>query len=123
MAARLAVLFIQQLIEFVVKSVHLSKVNRVLGAILGAGKGIVAVTLVTLACSFSNLPQSSEWQESISAPFFESLAMTTKPYLPDFLAEQVAFHHENNSSSIADENIAPETKQPVLNNSKKNIKK
>lgn len=99
--ARLATLFIQYALDFVIKTAKLSSLNRLLGALLGAAKGIVVVSIVVLACSFSSLPQDPEWQNAYTSPFFEELAMLAVPYLPEFLAEQITFDHPSAASGEA----------------------
>ena len=54
---------------------------------------MLVVSITVLLCAFSDLPKSSEWRDSISAPFFESIALMGTPYLPEFLAKQVNFDH------------------------------
>lgn len=95
---RLGIALIQQLTNALFKQTCLSSINCLLGGILGAIKGILIVSLVVLACSLSDLPRSEDWQQSISAPFFESIALMEKDYLPDFFAQQVQFNHQTNEA-------------------------
>ena len=92
-AARLALAFTHQVFDLVIKKAHLSTLNRIGGAALGSLKGVLVVSITVLLCAFSDLPKSSEWRDSISAPFFESIALMGTPYLPEFLAKQVNFDH------------------------------
>lgn len=94
-AARLALAFTHQVFDLVIKKAHLSTLNRLGGAVLGSLKGVLVVSIAVLLCAFSDLPKSSEWRNSASAPFFESIALMGTPYLPEFLAKQVNFDHSN----------------------------
>ena len=97
-AARLALAFTHQVFDLVIKKVHLSTLNRIGGATLGSLKGVLVVSITVLLCAFSDLPKSSEWRDSISAPFFENIALMGTPYLPEFLAKQVKFDHSDTAA-------------------------
>lgn len=90
-AARVAQHFLHYVFDHIIKTVKLSMVNRILGGCLGALKGVLFVSIIVLACSFSDMPKSPEWRNALTAPFFEQIAALGVPYLPDFLAEQVYF--------------------------------
>ena len=69
----------------------LGGVNRALGAMFGAVKGILLVTLVVMVCSLTDLPKTEGWRQSFSIPYFEYLAQSAVPYLPGKgLGEQAA---------------------------------
>ena len=97
-AARLMLAFTHQVFDLVIKKAHLSTLNRIGGAALGSLKGVLVVSITVLLCAFSDLPKSSEWRDSISAPFFESIALMGTPYLPEFLAKQVKFDHSDTAA-------------------------
>lgn len=99
-AARLALAFTHQVFDLVIKKAHLSTLNRIGGAALGSLKGVLVVSITVLLCAFSDLPKSSEWRDSISAPFFESIALMGTPYLPEFLAKQVKFDHNDTALAL-----------------------
>ncbi|WP_373741462.1 CvpA family protein [Neisseria sp.] len=81
-AASLLVLrLLRSLLTSAVSSVGLGGVNRILGGMFGALKGVLIVTVAVLACSFTDLPESDGWRKSVSAPFFETLADAAVPYL------------------------------------------
>ena len=85
-AARIGVVLLHQIVDLVVKKTKLTSINRLLGALLGAAKGMLVVSLIVLACSFSDLPKDPEWQNAQTAPFFQDIALLEKDYLPDFLS-------------------------------------
>lgn len=90
-AAWLAQYFVRSLLTAGIEAAGLGGVNRRLGGIFGAVRGVLVVTLVVLVCAFTDLPQTADWRNAFSAPFFETLATFAVPYLPDFLAEKVQY--------------------------------
>ena len=73
------------------KTVGLGGINRLLGTCYGTLRGGVMVTLAVLVCAFTDLPQSEDWRNAQSAPFFEGVAEWAVPYLPDYLAEKIKY--------------------------------
>lgn len=69
----------------------LSRLNRLLGAVLGMLKGILFVTLGVFVLSFSDLPKSREWQTAFSSRFFERNVEIMASYMPTFLGSQIHF--------------------------------
>lgn len=91
LAVRLGMVLLQSALSAWVRALGLDGANRLLGALFGAAKGVLAVTLAVLACAFTPLPQSPEWQNSQTAFVFEGLAALAVPYLPPFLAGQIPY--------------------------------
>lgn len=90
-AAWLAQYFLRALFTSAVAALGLGGVNRLLGGVFGAIKGVVLVTLAVLVCAFTDLPKSPQWQHAQTAFVFEQLAQQTAPYLPPFVAERVHY--------------------------------
>ncbi|MDK4680060.1 CvpA family protein [Kingella negevensis] len=105
--ARVAVALIREVLEMFVKKAHLSSINRIAGGALGAAKGVIMVSIGTLACSFSDLPSTPEWKNAMTSSFFESTASLGKPYLPLFLARQIEFKHDEETKSEGKLKSAP----------------
>ncbi|MCS4532995.1 CvpA family protein [Neisseria montereyensis] len=82
---------LRSLLTSAVKAVGLGGINRLLGGIVGALKGIILVTLVVIVCLFTDLPQSEGWQQSFSAVYFEALARVAVPYLSSVLTDQIHY--------------------------------
>ncbi|MCO6506568.1 MAG: CvpA family protein [Snodgrassella sp.] len=80
---------LRALITSALQTIGLGGVNRILGACFGAVKGVIIVTLVVLICTFTDLPKSPMWRNSVTAGMFEQLAMLAVPYLPAFLADKL----------------------------------
>ncbi|WP_274570698.1 CvpA family protein [Neisseria leonii] len=90
-AVRLALGMLRPLLTAGLSAVGMGAVNRLFGLLIGAGKGILLVTLAVLVCAFTDLPRTQDWQNAVSAPYFQSLAGLAAPYLPDYLAEQIRY--------------------------------
>lgn len=86
-ACRLVLVLVAHLLDFTLKTIKLSALNRVLGASIGFVKGVLLVSIVVLLCSFSTLPEQASWKNALTAPWFEQLAALGLPYLPDFLQQ------------------------------------
>lgn len=78
------------LITTSLQSLGLGGVNRFLGACFGAVKGVIIVTLVVMICSFTNLPNTPVWRNSVTAPAFMQLASIAVPYLPSSIADKLS---------------------------------
>ncbi|WP_416192186.1 CvpA family protein [Neisseria sp. CCUG12390] len=82
-AAWLAQRFLRSLLTSGVSAIGLGSINRMLGGVFGAVKGVLLVTLAVMVCSYTDLPQTEDWQASYSIPYFETLARdVVMPYLP-----------------------------------------
>lgn len=88
-AAWLVQHFLRSLLTSAVKASGLGSVNRLLGGLFGAAKGILLVTLAVTVCSFTDLPHTQGWQQSLSASYFEALAQLAVPYLSSVITEQL----------------------------------
>lgn len=80
-AAWLVLKFVRSLLTAAVSAVGLGSINRLLGGVLGAAKGILLATVAVMLASYTDLPQTESWQQSRSIPYFEALAKTAVPYL------------------------------------------
>ena len=72
----------RSLLSSLVSAVGLGSINRLLGGVFGAVKGVILVTLAVMVFSHTDLPKTEEWQSSHTIPYFESLADAAMPYLP-----------------------------------------
>lgn len=85
-------------LHYFVKTSKLSSINRLLGGLLGAFKGMMFVTLGVFVCAFSELPKSPEWQTAKMSRFFERNVEMLATYMPPFLGEQIRFPERNASA-------------------------
>ena len=90
-AAWLAQYFLRSLLTNAVSAVGLGSINRLVGGLFGAAKGIIIVTIAVLVCAFTDLPKTDGWRTALSAPYFEALAIVAVPYLPPVMADQIKY--------------------------------
>ena len=88
-AAWLAQYLLRSLLVSAVSAMGLGSVNRMLGGVFGAVKGVLIMTLVVLVCSFTDLPKTQDWRESASAVYFETLASVAVPYLAGRISDRL----------------------------------
>lgn len=86
---RILMYALRNLLNAIIEATPLSIINRILGVILGVCKGIVYTTLLVSLLVFSDLPQSIQWKQALTLPYFEQLSLIAAPFLPDFWAEQI----------------------------------
>lgn len=82
---------LRSLLTQAVSSVGLGFANRILGGVFGAAKGILAVTLLVMLASKTDLPDTDEWRDSYTLPFFVSLS------------EAVLNHADNRDGALEDD--------------------
>lgn len=75
----------------IISSVGLGGLNRGLGAIFGAARGLVLVVGLVLLGGLSNLPKQPMWQNALFARPLQSAALSLKPWLPALLANNVRY--------------------------------
>lgn len=90
-AAWLVQRFLRSLLTGLANAAGLGSINRLLGGVFGALKGILLVTAAVIACSFTDLPQTDGWRQSVSAAYFETLAQLAAPYLPAAVADRIQY--------------------------------
>lgn len=88
-ASWLAQYLLRSLLTSAMEALGLGSVNRLLGGVFGAAKGVLIVTLVVVVCSFTDLPKTRDWRQSVSAPYFEMVASVAVPYLSEQMAEHL----------------------------------
>lgn len=89
LAVWLAMKLLRSFLSAAADSVGLGGVNRLFGGLFGLAKGVVLVTVAVTVCAFTDLPQTEDWQSSFTAPYFERLAQSAVPYLPDYWADKL----------------------------------
>ena len=79
------------LLSRIVKAVGLSGVDRVLGALFGAGRGLLIVLAAALLAGLTGAPRQSFWRDSVSGPLLTQAAQALKPLLPQTFAERLRY--------------------------------
>jgi membrane protein required for colicin V production len=91
----IVVLFAVSLVAYIVsRLVHaagLSGVDRMLGAVFGAARGVLIVMVLVFLAGLTGLPRQPEWRESASGPVLASIANRLKPWLPQSFAERLSY--------------------------------
>lgn len=80
-----AVLFtflLARMLGAVVEKQGLGGMNRVLGMIFGAARGVVLVTVLVLLARLTPLPENAWWSESILVASFERAPVEVRHFLP-----------------------------------------
>ena len=72
-------------------AIGLGGINRFFGAIFGLVRGMLLVTVVMIVGGLSNLPQSAAWQNALLVAPLQAVAVASKPWLPDALAQKMDF--------------------------------
>jgi len=101
-AASYAVVFIVVLIAWAVLTRLVSKlikvvgaawVDRVLGGLFGIIRGVFVVLILVWVVGLTNFSEHKYWREAIISKSLEDVALLTKSWLPDIVAQRI--HYEN----------------------------
>lgn len=79
------------LISKIVKAAGLGGVDRSLGALFGAARGVLIVLVAALLAGLTSAPRQPFWRDSASGPFLAQAAKTLKPLLPQTFAERLRY--------------------------------
>jgi membrane protein required for colicin V production len=88
---KLLVSLLTMAIEAVITASGLVIVDRGLGVLFGAVRGVVIVLAAVLVCGMTALPQQEFWKQAMLRPYAESAARAVMPYLPDNVAKYIKF--------------------------------
>ncbi len=78
-------------VDALVKVTGLSLVDRMLGSLFGAARGLVIVLTTVILCGMTSIPQQPFWKNAMLSALAEQGARTIKPYLPAAYAQHVKF--------------------------------
>jgi membrane protein required for colicin V production len=79
------------LLSKIVRSVGLGGVDRLLGAVFGAARGLLVVAAAAVLAGLTSAPAQRYWRESASGPLLVQIALTLKPLLPQTLTERLRY--------------------------------
>jgi membrane protein required for colicin V production len=79
------------LLSKIVKAVGLGGVDRMLGAIFGAARGLLIVLAAALLAGLTSAPRQAYWRDSASGHLLVQAAQTLKPLLPQTFAERLRY--------------------------------
>lgn len=81
----------RMLISLLLKAVGLGLLDRLLGAVFGALRGILVVLAVVLVAGMTPLPKAAWWRDAILAPPLETVIIAAKPWLPADAAKRIRY--------------------------------
>jgi membrane protein required for colicin V production len=79
------------LISKIVKAAGLGGVDRSLGALFGAARGVLIVLAAALLAGLTSAPREAFWKDSASGPWLVRAALMLKPMLPQTFAERLRY--------------------------------
>lgn len=79
------------LLSKIVKAVGLGGVDRLLGALFGAARGLLIVLAVALLAGLTSAPRQPFWRDSVSGPLLVQAAQALKPLLPQTFTERLRY--------------------------------
>ena len=79
------------LLAKIVQAVGLGGVDRALGAVFGAARGLLIVLAAALLAGLTSAPRQPYWRNSASGPLLAQAAGMLKPLLPQTLAERLRY--------------------------------
>jgi membrane protein required for colicin V production len=79
------------LLSKIVGAVGLGGLDRMLGALFGAARGVLIVLAAAVVAGLTSAPRESYWRDSVSGPLLGQAAVALKPLLPQTLAERMRY--------------------------------
>jgi len=89
--ALVATSLVALLLSKIVKAVGLGGVDRLLGALFGAARGLLIVLAAALLAGLTSVPRQAFWRDSASGPLLAQAALALKPLLPQTFAERMRY--------------------------------
>jgi membrane protein required for colicin V production len=74
-----------------IKKIGLGSVDRVLGTAIGLVRGVVIMLVLVILGGLTALPQQNDWRNALTSGWFEMMARSVKPWLPDAMAKRMHF--------------------------------
>jgi membrane protein required for colicin V production len=79
------------LLSKAVSAVGLGGLDRMLGALFGAARGLLILVAFGLLAGLTSVPRQAYWRDSASGPLLAQLAGMFKPFLPQTLSERLRY--------------------------------
>jgi membrane protein required for colicin V production len=79
------------LLSKIVKAVGLGGLDRLLGALFGAARGVLLVLAAALLAGLTSAPRQPFWRDSASGEAMARSALALRPWLPATLAERLRY--------------------------------
>ena len=81
----------RMLVSLLLKAVGLGLLDRLLGAVFGVLRGVLAVLAVVLVAGMTPLPKAVWWRDAMLAPPLETVIIAAKPWLPADAAKRIRY--------------------------------
>jgi len=100
LALAYAVVFIAALVAWavlvwlfakLVKAIGLGWMDRVLGGLFGALRGVLVILALVWLAGLTNIPEQSFWRGAQTSRAAEDAALLTKAWLPDSIAQRIRY--------------------------------
>jgi membrane protein required for colicin V production len=85
----------------VIRKAGLGFVDRFLGAVFGAVRGVVLVMSFVLVAGLTTLPRLDWWQNAALAPPLAVAALSLRPWLPPEWANRLDYSREGRAAPVA----------------------
>ena len=80
------------LLSKILKAVGLGGLDRTLGGLFGAARGLLIAVAFALVAGLTSLPLDPIWKNSFCGPILGRAALQLKPWLPPALADRLRYH-------------------------------
>jgi len=104
---------INYLFSRAVAAVGLGTFDRILGTGLGIALGALAITLITMLLSLTELPDQQAWKTSRLIPKFQDAAKWVQSLIPENLNEYIN-ESVNGSATISPSTTTPENESTII---------
>lgn len=105
----LTVLFLSTLLALIlttlIKAIGLGGLNRVLGGLAGAVKGILIVCILAMLAAMTDLPKDSRWTNAMLSAPVEVMVLNLLPWIPSSIAGHVHLDHQQADESQSDASV------------------
>jgi len=78
-------------ISAIFKKIGLGWLNRVLGAVFGAFRGVLIVCILVLLAGMTEIPKDARWKNAMFSAPIEALVVSMLPWLPDGISKHVKY--------------------------------
>jgi membrane protein required for colicin V production len=82
---------ISLLLTAAIKKIGLGSLDSLLGTIIGFLRGMVIMLVLVILGGMTALPQQTDWRNAFTSGWFEVLAQSVKPWLPEAMAKRIHF--------------------------------
>lgn len=78
-------------ISAIFKKIGLGWLNRLLGAVFGAFRGVLVVCIFVLLAGMTEIPKDARWKNAMFSAPIEALVVSMLPWLPEGISKHVKY--------------------------------